>query len=111
MGPAWLSLVVRRCRTMNMKRLTSSLKLKALCALGLLAASLGTIGVRNDLFEFCTTKAYGFPFPWYYDWCLCERNSPPISPVSCAFNIVFVMVGSFPLAAVLQRFRRITPAP
>lgn len=27
---------------------------------------------ENEGFEFCTTKAYGFPFPITMDYCLCE---------------------------------------
>lgn len=26
----------------------------------------------NPLFEFCTTKSYGWPFPWKVDYCPCK---------------------------------------
>lgn len=41
----------------------------------LLIASMATASLRNDSFEFCTTRAYGYPCPWYVDWCECERNA------------------------------------
>lgn len=28
--------------------------------------------VENDFFQFCTTKAYGWPTPWKIDYCECE---------------------------------------
>ena len=39
------------------------------------ALMLTTLSRRNDAFEFCTTRAFGFPFPWRVEWCLCERES------------------------------------
>jgi len=32
---------------------------------------------RNPGFKFCTTQAYGYPLPWYVDWCSCERSRSP----------------------------------
>ena len=29
-------------------------------------------GVENEIFQFCTTKAYGWPTPWKMDYCPCE---------------------------------------
>lgn len=89
-----------------MSHLISSLKLNAVCALGLLALSIGTVLARNGVFEFCTTQAFGFPFPWYYDWCLCERNNPPINPAFWALNVLFAVLGSFPVASFFRRSRR-----
>ncbi len=89
-----------------MNRLISSLKLNAIYALGLLALSLCTVLVRNGVFEFCTTQAFGFPFPWYCDWCLCERNNPPINPAFWAFNLLFAVLGSFPVASFVRARRR-----
>jgi len=43
------------------------------------ALMLSTLSHRNDAFEFCTTRAFGFPFPWRVEWCLCE---PPAGPGS-----------------------------
>jgi hypothetical protein len=39
------------------------------------AVMLSTLPQRNEAFEFCTTRAFGFPFPWRVEWCLCERES------------------------------------
>ncbi|MEM9018539.1 MAG: hypothetical protein AAGC68_16130, partial [Verrucomicrobiota bacterium] len=41
----------------------------ALIAAGAVEASLAQS--RNTLFEFCTTKAYGWPAPWRMDYCEC----------------------------------------
>jgi len=29
-------------------------------------------GIENDFFQFCTTKAYGWPAPLRIEYCLCE---------------------------------------
>lgn len=42
---------------------------------------------RNDFWECCTTKAYGFPMPWYIDHCLCGKDQPAINPLFCFVNI------------------------
>ncbi len=44
--------------------------------------------VRNPFFEFCTTRAYGWPLPWRIDYCPCdsapdhnqERTDYPLLP-------------------------------
>jgi hypothetical protein len=68
----------------------------------LLAASLSTVRFRNDLMEFCTTRTYGFPLPWFADWCLCERDSWPVQPVWCAINVA-VCIGLGSLIALGMR--------
>ena len=42
----------------------------AVVASGAIEAALAT--TENDFFQFCTTKAYGWPAPWRIDSCECE---------------------------------------
>jgi hypothetical protein len=39
------------------------------------ALSVLTLPARNGAFEFCTTRAYGCPLPWWVEWCKCEKGS------------------------------------
>ena len=72
------------------------------CTALLLAASLGSTYVRNDVFEFCTTKAHGFPCPWFFDWCECEHRSWPISPLWVTANILLCTICGFLLASFIH---------
>ena len=42
----------------------------AIIAAGTIEAALAK--AKNDFFQFCTTKAYGWPAPWKIDYCECE---------------------------------------
>lgn len=55
--------------------------------------------------SFARRKAYGFPLPWYYEWCLCERDEPPVSVLNCAVNIVLCAVVGFALAKIVHRVK------
>lgn len=48
-------------------------------ALGLLATVAWT---PNGAFEFCTTRAWGLPFPWRVDYCPCEGGNS-VTPIPC----------------------------
>ena len=75
---------------MNFTRETKKLVVSStIWSLLILGASIGTTHFRNDFFEYCTTKAYGFPFPWYMNHCLCDRDALSIPPFYVALNIFF----------------------
>lgn len=45
--------------------------------LGLCLSTAGlwaVAGWHNGAFEYCTTEAYGLPFPWRINNCLCDGN-------------------------------------
>lgn len=42
----------------------------AAAAVGILLVA--TAEAENDIFQFCTTKAFGWPAPWRIEYCLCE---------------------------------------
>ena len=64
--------------------------------------------VRNPSFEFCTTKAYGYPMPWRVDNCLCDgkdgRTEFPV--VHAGVNLATIGVAAGLLAAMVLRLRR-----
>jgi hypothetical protein len=93
-----------------MKRVLPSLKLTCVCTAILLIASLASIHSRNGAFEFCTTRAYGFPCPWFYQWCECENGSWPVNPLSVAANLFLCVAAGFLLARLLQLAQRLLPA-
>ena len=81
-------------------------KVWALCSLGLLAVSLATLGVHNDVFEFCTTQAYGLPLPWRFEWCECVRDETAINIITGSGNVLCAVVAGLPLAAMVRVFTR-----
>ncbi|MEM7146801.1 MAG: hypothetical protein AAF591_16835 [Verrucomicrobiota bacterium] len=70
---------------------------------GLLAAVVGMMLVgglevaaaekRNQWFEFCTTKAYGWPLPWRVDYCACEKSRKERSRVHAVVNVGLILAG------------------
>ena len=44
-------------------------------------------GTENAFFEFCTTKAYGWPAPWRIDYCPCEGDRTVFPLPSIMINI------------------------
>lgn len=43
--------------------------------------------VENDIFQFCTTKAYDWPLPWQINYCSCEGGKIVYPSMSIALNI------------------------
>jgi hypothetical protein len=48
---------------------------------------------ENDFFQFCTTKAYGWPAPWKIDYCECE-GSKTVYPTTSKIANSLLVVGS-----------------
>lgn len=46
-----------------------------------------TAGAENDFFQFCTTKAYGWPAPWRIEYCLCGGGGTVRPASSRAVNL------------------------
>ncbi|MGJ8696205.1 MAG: hypothetical protein ACSHYF_07795 [Verrucomicrobiaceae bacterium] len=53
-------------------------------------------GGRNLFFEYCTTKAYGFPFPWKIENCECDgRGGETVYPLgNRVINVGFVVMSA-----------------
>ena len=49
-------------------------------AIGALEVALAK--TENDFFQFCTTKAYGWPAPWKIEYCECE-GAETVYPAFC----------------------------
>jgi hypothetical protein len=93
-----------------MKRAAILLFLISMVVGGLLIYS--TRHARNDLYEYCTTRAFGWPFPWRIDHCECDGQGgltefPPstLAKNSCAV-ILFATVTTSILLAAWFPFRR-----
>lgn len=69
--------------------------ISAMVLLGGLAAALAT--AENDLFQFCTTKAYGWPVPWQMDYCECEGAVTVYPAVNALINVGSVLGGGLAL--------------
>lgn len=52
-------------------------------------------GLGNPFAEFCTTKAYGWPFPWRIDYCPCEGGKTAFPVSSVVGNAGVLLVGGF----------------
>jgi len=46
---------------------------------------------ENDSFQFCTTKAYGWPAPWKIDYCECEGGQTIYPPLSAIINVGLIL--------------------
>ena len=62
---------------------------------------------ENIVFEYCTTKAYGLPYAWKIDNCICDGKGgqtvyPTIAPWVNYSSVVF---GSFLMALLVPRSR------
>ncbi len=45
---------------------------------------------ENDFFQFCTTKAYGWPAPWKIDYCECEGSKTTFPTTSKIVNFSMI---------------------
>ena len=52
-----------------------------------------TAGAENDIFQFCTTTAYGGPAPWRIEYCLCEGGGTVRPASSRAVNFGILAAG------------------
>ncbi|MBN1919028.1 MAG: hypothetical protein JW889_14065 [Verrucomicrobia bacterium] len=72
---------------------------------------LSLAGTRNSFFEFCTTRAYGHPFPWRVDWCLCAKGRPAVNPAWWFMNTAVILTPGcvlwFVWTGVLRRRRHV----
>ena len=57
---------------------------------------------RNDFWEYCTTKAYGFPMPWYIDHCLCGKGQFAVNPLFCSINLMLWVGSSLLLVCLIN---------
>jgi len=81
---------------------------RAFLALAPLAAAVPFLALstaRNGLWELCTTRAYGFPFPWYVAPCPCARGEPSFHPMYWLGNLALWLGASLVLAWALSRLR------
>jgi len=59
----------------------------------LIVGSLVAVMARseNDSFQFCTTKAYGWPAPWKIDHCECEGGQTIYPALSAIINVGLIL--------------------
>ena len=62
----------------------------AIVAVGAIEAVLAN--TENDFFQFCTTKAYGWPAPWKIDYCACEGARTTYPAISKIMNFTAIAV-------------------
>ena len=66
---------------------------------------------RNSLYEFCTTRAYGWPFAWQIDNCECDGQGgqtefPPLAKIWSASAALMLSVVAAGTAHLALRSRR-----
>jgi hypothetical protein len=62
----------------------------AIVSVGAIEAVLAN--AENDFFQFCTTKAYGWPAPWKIDYCECEGARTTYPAISKIMNFTAIAV-------------------
>jgi len=62
----------------------------AIVAVGAIEAAFAN--TENDFFQFCTTKAYGWPAPWKIDYCECEGVKTAYPATSKIMNFAAIAV-------------------
>jgi hypothetical protein len=65
-----------------------------------------TCWLRNPFWEYCTTRAYGFPMPWYIAHCLCGKGKPPVDLRFLSINLAVWIVAGLLLAGVLGKRKK-----
>jgi hypothetical protein len=86
----------------------------AIVAAGAIEAAF--TNTENDFFQFCTTKAYGWPAPWRIDYCECEGAKtiyPTTSKIENLSAIAACGITGFALfggISLLQRRQKLTRA-
>ena len=80
--------------------------MRRILAIVLLATWTAFLFVRNDAWEFCTTRAYGHPLPVYIDWCPCVKNTPSLQLLHLAVDLL-LLAGVWWLACRLFRKRNV----
>lgn len=88
-----------------MKRPRRFLKLALVFSAIALASLAAVAWVPNDAFQFCTTKAYGFPFPWRVDYCLCEGGETVVPLPYITINLGLIAVSGLVSARVYSWWR------
>ena len=63
----------------------------AVLLLGIVEISLARS--ENDFFQFCTTKAYGWPTPWKIDYCECNGLKTVYPAFNFSVNIGLILAG------------------
>jgi len=61
---------------------------------------------RNDWFEYCTTRAYGLPFPWIIENCLCDgRGGQTTYPIIFwIFNVLIFLIPGIVISVISNSF-------
>lgn len=76
---------------MNQKT-RKAISIGAICLFAM-ALIIGILSeVENDFFQFCTTKAYGWPAPWKIEYCLCEKDAIESPASSIIVNIGLIVI-------------------
>jgi len=80
--------------------------------IGLIASATALFALRhsrNGFFEYCTTTAYGMPFPWEIDHCPCDGRGGLIEhPVwASVLNIGSALLAAYVVSRVLTRWKAI----
>ena len=65
----------------------------AIVAVGAIEAAFAN--TENDFFQFCTTKAYGWPAPWRIDYCECEGGETIYPALNAMINIGLILASGF----------------
>ena len=66
---------------------------------------LALAGTPNDFFEFCTTTAWGYPFPWRVDYCLCEGGESVTPLPYVGMNLGLIAVAGLVGAGIFSRWK------
>jgi len=103
-----LDVVQKKFSMMNRQLITRmSAGIVGVLAVGLIEVAFAK--TENDFFQFCTTKAYGWPAPWRIDYCECEgaRTTYPITGKIVNLSaIVGGGIGGFSLCGGIGLLRR-----
>jgi hypothetical protein len=57
----------------------------------------------NTMYEYCTTKAYGVPFPWRIDNCECDGGQTEYPMDSVVWNASLALAGAFGISRLVPK--------
>jgi hypothetical protein len=103
-----LSVRQQKLNQSKMKKIRKQILISAIAMLAVGALIGVTSQAENDLYQFCTTKAYGWPVPWIIEYCLCEGEKTVFPLSSIVINLTAIFASglfAFLVTGILARKR------
>ena len=86
-----------------------TLTLSLICVAALGYAEFIAREIRNPFFEYCTTKAFGWPLPWKIYYCECQKNEIASPLLHLLVNFALLPAIGISTYLLMKLARRVLP--